>query len=136
MLLPQVLDAVDVPVIAAGGFADGRGLAAALAYGAVGIAMGTRFLLTRESPVPEVTKAAYLKATTDGIIVTTLGIIMVASTRAKTVSRPGQRRRAKAYATSVVESTLPITVANVMIDVLTVQRIQFGSRSNEKKAVR
>lgn len=71
VLLPQVLDAVDVPVIASGGFADGRGLAAALAYGAVGIAMGTRFLLTRESPVPDTTKAAYLKATTDGIIVTT-----------------------------------------------------------------
>ena len=71
VLLPQVLDAVDVPVIAAGGFADGRGLVAALAYGAVGIAMGTRFLLTRESPVPAATKAAYLKATTDHIIVTT-----------------------------------------------------------------
>ena len=71
VLLPQVLDAVRVPVIAAGGFADGRGLAAALAYGAVGIAMGTRFLLTRESPVPDSAKAAYLKATTDGIIVTT-----------------------------------------------------------------
>lgn len=71
VLLPQVLDAVNVPVIAAGGFADGRGLAAALAYGAVGIAMGTRFLLTRESPVPESTKAAYLKAGTDDILVTT-----------------------------------------------------------------
>ena len=67
----QVLDAVQVPVIAAGGFADGRGLAAALAYGAVGIAMGTRFLLTRESPVPEAAKGAYLKANTDGIVVTT-----------------------------------------------------------------
>ena len=71
VLLPQVLDAVKVPVIAAGGFADGRGLAAALAYGAVGIAMGTRFLLTRESPVPDVAKAAYLKAGTDQIVVTT-----------------------------------------------------------------
>lgn len=71
VLLPQVLDTVNVPVIAAGGFADGRGLAAALAFGAVGIAMGTRFLLTRESPVPDLAKAAYLKATTDGIIVTT-----------------------------------------------------------------
>lgn len=71
VLLPQVLDAVDVPVIAAGGFGDGRGLVAALAYGAVGIAMGTRFLLTRESPVPDVAKAAYLKAGTDQIIVTT-----------------------------------------------------------------
>lgn len=71
VLLPQVLDAVNVPVIASGGFADGRGLAAALAYGAVGIAMGTRFLLTRESPVPDTAKAEYLKATTDRIIVTT-----------------------------------------------------------------
>ncbi|QNA86608.1 nitronate monooxygenase [Sphingomonas sp. So64.6b] len=71
VLLPQVLDAVQVPVIAAGGFADGRGLAAALAYGAVGIAMGTRFLLTRESPVPEVSKGVYLKAATDDIYVTT-----------------------------------------------------------------
>jgi NAD(P)H-dependent flavin oxidoreductase YrpB (nitropropane dioxygenase family) len=71
VLLPQVLDAVKVPVIASGGFADGRGLAAALAYGAVGIAMGTRFLLTRESPVPDSAKAEYLKASTDRIVVTT-----------------------------------------------------------------
>ncbi|WP_174291097.1 NAD(P)H-dependent flavin oxidoreductase [Sphingomonas bacterium] len=71
VLLPQVLDTVRLPVIASGGFADGRGLAAALAYGAVGIAMGTRFLLTQESPVPASTKAAYLDATTDGIVVTT-----------------------------------------------------------------
>lgn len=71
VLLPQVLDAVRVPVIAAGGFADGRGLAAALAFGAAGIAMGTRFLMTRESPVAEAAKQGYLKAGTDGIIVTT-----------------------------------------------------------------
>ncbi|MCB5944294.1 nitronate monooxygenase family protein [Acidocella sp. KAb 2-4] len=71
VLLPQVLDAVKIPVIASGGFADGRGLAAALAYGAVGIAMGTRFLLTQESPVPAHVKAAYLKAGTGDIIVTT-----------------------------------------------------------------
>ncbi|HEY4545489.1 MAG TPA: nitronate monooxygenase [Pedomonas sp.] len=71
VLLPQVLDTVKIPVIASGGMADGRGLAAALAYGAVGIAMGTRFLLTQESPVPEVTKKAYLKASTDDIYVTT-----------------------------------------------------------------
>ncbi|MGC8837769.1 MAG: enoyl-[acyl-carrier-protein] reductase FabK [Anaerolineae bacterium] len=47
-LVPQVVDAVDVPVIAAGGFADGRGLAAALALGAAGIQMGTRFICTEE----------------------------------------------------------------------------------------
>ncbi|MGH8808221.1 MAG: NAD(P)H-dependent flavin oxidoreductase, partial [Noviherbaspirillum sp.] len=60
LLLPQVLDAVKVPVIAAGGFFDGRGLAAALAYGAAGIAMGTRFLMTEESPVPCATLERYL----------------------------------------------------------------------------
>ena len=71
VLLPQVLDTVKVPVIAAGGFADGRGLAAALAYGAQGIAMGTRFLMTRDCPVPEATKQRYTKAGTDDILVTT-----------------------------------------------------------------
>lgn len=70
VLLPQVLDAVDVPVIAAGGYADGRGLAAALAYGAAGIAMGTRFMMTSDSPVPDATKAEYTKAVTTDIFVT------------------------------------------------------------------
>jgi len=71
VLLPQVLDSVDVPVIAAGGFADGRGLAAALAFGACGIAMGTRFLMTEESPVPADPKAAYVRAGTNDIVVST-----------------------------------------------------------------
>ena len=60
LLLPQVVDAVDIPVIAAGGFFDGRGLAAALAYGAAGVAMGTRFLLTADSSVPDAVKRVYL----------------------------------------------------------------------------
>ena len=63
LLIPQVVDAVgaQVPVVAAGGFKDGRGLVAALAWGADGVAMGTRFLLTRESPVPDATKQRYLE---------------------------------------------------------------------------
>lgn len=61
LLLPSVLDAVDIPVVAAGGFYDGRGLAAALAYGAAGVAMGTRFLLTQDSSVPDAVKQEYLK---------------------------------------------------------------------------
>ena len=62
LLLPQVVDAVGakVPVLGAGGFKDGRGLVAAMAFGADGIAMGTRFLLTQESPVPMETKKRYL----------------------------------------------------------------------------
>jgi NAD(P)H-dependent flavin oxidoreductase YrpB (nitropropane dioxygenase family) len=70
VLLPQVVDAVDIPVIAAGGFFDGRGLAAALAYGAAGIAMGTRFLLTSDSPVPDAIKERYLAATVADTVVT------------------------------------------------------------------
>ena len=70
LLLPQVVAAVRVPVVAAGGFRDGRGLVAALAWGASGIAMGTRFLLTVESPVPEATKKRYLAASVDDTIVT------------------------------------------------------------------
>ncbi|MEG0045582.1 MAG: nitronate monooxygenase [Comamonas sp.] len=60
VLLPQVVDAVSVPVIAAGGFYDGRGLLAALAFGASGIAMGTRFLMTSDSKVPDATLQRYL----------------------------------------------------------------------------
>jgi len=70
LLIPQVAAAVDVPVIAAGGFFDGRGLVAALAWGAAGIAMGTRFLLTSDSPVPDAVKRVYLDAGLDGTVVT------------------------------------------------------------------
>ena len=71
LLLPQVVDVVDVPVIAAGGFFDGRGLVAALAYGATGIAMGTRFLLTSDSSVPQAVKDVYLhKSVTDTVVTT------------------------------------------------------------------
>ena len=71
LLISQCADAVAVPVVAAGGFHDGRGLVAALAFGAAGIAMGTRFLLTAESPVPEATTDRYLAAVVDDVIVTT-----------------------------------------------------------------
>lgn len=70
LLLPQVTSAVDVPVLGAGGFFDGRGLVAALAYGASGIAMGTRFLLTRESTVPDAVKRLYLETQVTGTVVT------------------------------------------------------------------
>ncbi|HTO34153.1 MAG TPA: nitronate monooxygenase [Pararhizobium sp.] len=63
VLLPQVLDAVDVPVVAAGGFRDGRGLAAALACGAVGVAMGTRFMMTTNTRVAAPTLAHYANVT-------------------------------------------------------------------------
>ena len=70
LLLPSVIDAVDIPVVAAGGFFDGRGLAAALAYGAAGVGMGTRFLLTSDSTVPEAVKQRYLAAGLTDTVVT------------------------------------------------------------------
>jgi NAD(P)H-dependent flavin oxidoreductase YrpB (nitropropane dioxygenase family) len=70
LLLPRVTALVDQPVLGAGGFHDGRGLVAALAWGAAGVAMGTRFLLTRESTVPDHVKARYLAAGLTDTLVT------------------------------------------------------------------
>src|SRR5204862_8240815 len=70
-LLPQVVDAVRVPVVAAGGIADGRGLAAALALGASGVLMGTRFVATRESMAPDFWKRRIVESPSDATIVTT-----------------------------------------------------------------
>ncbi len=69
-LVPQVVDAVDLPVIAAGGIADGRGLAAALALGAVGVQMGTRFICTNECRAHENYKQRIVKAHDRATIVT------------------------------------------------------------------
>jgi len=72
LLLAEVLDMdLNVPVVACGGFKDGRGLAAALTFGASGIAMGTRFLLTAESPTPDATKSRYLQSRVGEIKVST-----------------------------------------------------------------
>jgi NAD(P)H-dependent flavin oxidoreductase YrpB (nitropropane dioxygenase family) len=71
LLLPDVVRAVGIPVIAAGGFFDGRGLVAALSYGAAGIAMGTRFLLTADSPVGDEVKQVYLGKSVRDTVVTT-----------------------------------------------------------------
>ena len=69
-LLPQVVDAVRVPVVAAGGIADGRGLVAALALGASGVLLGTRFVATRESLAPELYKKRVLESESGATTVT------------------------------------------------------------------
>ena len=69
-LVPQVVDAVDIPVIAAGGIADGRGLAAAFALGAEGVQLGTRFVCSEECTVHRKYKEALLKAGDRDAIVT------------------------------------------------------------------
>ena len=62
VIVPRIVDAVDRPVLAAGGIVDGRGLAAALALGAAGVMLGTRFIATRESIAPDFFKKAVLAA--------------------------------------------------------------------------
>jgi NAD(P)H-dependent flavin oxidoreductase YrpB (nitropropane dioxygenase family) len=76
LLLPQVVDAIEetgtgIPVIGAGGFFDGRGLVAALSYGAAGVAMGTRFLLTQDSTVSQAVKEIYLGKSVNDTVRTT-----------------------------------------------------------------
>ena len=69
-LVPQVVDAVRIPVIAAGGIADGRGVVAALALGASGVLIGTRFAATRESIPPDMYKKAMLERSGDATTIT------------------------------------------------------------------
>jgi enoyl-[acyl-carrier protein] reductase II len=70
VLVPQVVDAVSIPVVAAGGIADGRGFLAALALGAQGVQMGTRFAASVECRVHENWKKAYLRAKDRDTVVT------------------------------------------------------------------
>ncbi|MFC2058537.1 NAD(P)H-dependent flavin oxidoreductase [Chloroflexota bacterium] len=62
VIIPATVAKVKIPVISAGGFADGKGLVAALALGAEAINMGTRFAITQESPIPDRVKQAYVQA--------------------------------------------------------------------------
>lgn len=72
-LVPQLVDAVDIPVIAAGGIADARGVVAALALGAAGVQMGTRFICSTECTVHEAYKQAIVRAADRDAIVTGYG---------------------------------------------------------------
>ncbi len=69
-LIPQMVDAVDIPVIAAGGIADGRQLAAAFALGACGVQVGTCLLVSKECPIHDAYKAAVIKAKDNDTVVT------------------------------------------------------------------
>ncbi|AQP54006.1 2-nitropropane dioxygenase [Vagococcus penaei] len=69
-LIRQITEAVDLPVIAAGGIADGKALVAALALGAEGVQMGTVFLATKECPIPDAFKQSIVEATDTSTIVT------------------------------------------------------------------
>jgi NAD(P)H-dependent flavin oxidoreductase YrpB (nitropropane dioxygenase family) len=97
LLVSAAADAIDVPVVAAGGFRDGRGLVAALALGAEGVAMGTRFVMTRESPVPDATLQRYLDAELGDVVVSRaldgLPQRMIANELLASLERGGPLRR-------------------------------------------
>ena len=70
VLTPRAVDTVDIPVLAAGGIGDGRGLVAAMALGAQGVVMGTRFMATKECPIHENLKRRMMEAKeTDTMII-------------------------------------------------------------------
>jgi enoyl-[acyl-carrier protein] reductase II len=71
-LIPQVVDSVKIPVIAAGGIGDGRGFIAALALGASGVQIGTRFIVTHESVAPLALKKRILQASAEDTVITTM----------------------------------------------------------------
>lgn len=73
VLLPQVVDAVKIPVIAAGGIADGRGYCAAIILGAIGVQLGTAFLLAKECPISDLYKKKIIEADDRSTIVTGIG---------------------------------------------------------------
>lgn len=69
-LIPQTVDAVSIPVLAAGSIVDGRGLAAALAFGAEGVWMGTRFIATREAQAAAIYKQRLVEASEEDTVIT------------------------------------------------------------------
>jgi enoyl-[acyl-carrier protein] reductase II len=69
VLVPQMIDALKIPVVAAGGVGDGRGLLAVMVLGAEGVEIGTRFLATKESPIPDFYKEQILSAKSDGTVI-------------------------------------------------------------------
>ena len=91
VLIPSIADNIDIPVIAAGGFADGRGLVSALAMGAEAISMGTRFMNTVESPVHENMK----KLSIEKDVFSTIRTDKIDGMVARVVDNKGARRLMK-----------------------------------------
>lgn len=101
-LVPQVVDAVSIPVLAAGGIADGRGIAAAFMLGAVGVQVGTRFLVAKECGIHQNYKDMVLKASDISTIVTGRKL----GHPVRSLKNPLTRKYAKAEYTDLPEEDL------------------------------
>ena len=97
-LVPQVVDTVDIPVVAAGGIADGRGIAAALALGADGVQMGTRFVATTECPAHENFKLKLVEASDTASLITGRKMNMLRSLKNEFTLRMAEVERSGASA--------------------------------------
>ena len=102
VLVPQVADAVNIPVIAAGGIADGRGIAASFMLGAAGVQVGTRFLVAKECGVHQNYKDKILKATDRSTIVTGKRL----GHPVRSIKTPFSRNYAKAEYTQIPDDEL------------------------------
>jgi nitronate monooxygenase len=120
-LVPEVVDSVRVPVVAAGGIADGRGLVAALALGAQGVLLGTRFVATRESMAVPFFKQAIVEGTADVTRVTDVFTGLYA--------RGIQNRFIEEYERSEAPVLPPLAQANLAQDVY-VAAAQKGDREH------
>jgi nitronate monooxygenase len=115
-LVPQVVDAVRVPVVAAGGIVDGRGLVAALALGAAGVLLGTRFVATRESMAQGFYKKTLLESEADATTVTDAFSGLYARALANTFTRD--------YAASGAPVLPPLLQRNAAADVFAASAAQ------------
>ena len=103
-LWPQVVDAVPIPVVAAGGLFDGRGLAAALAFGCVGVWMGTRFIASNEAHAGQAYKDAILKMTESDTVISRVFTGKTLRAIANESTKEFEGKEAKPFAAQVMES--------------------------------
>ena len=120
-LVPQVCDAVDIPVIAAGGIADGRQLCAALMLGAVGVQIGTRFLVARECTVHQTYKDKILKARDIDTITT-----------GKRLGHPVRSLRTP-FSRAFFEKEYDTTISNEELEAFGVGSLRFAAKEGDEK---
>ncbi|MFA8437868.1 NAD(P)H-dependent flavin oxidoreductase [Pueribacillus sp. YX66] len=114
VILPRVVDSVSIPVIAGGGFADGRGLVSALAFGAEGVLMGTRFMATKEAPIHENVKNWMVEADETNTIVVQRSIGSPSRVAVNTVSEEVDRLEKKG---ATLEELIPFITGQRSKDV-------------------
>lgn len=129
VLIPLVANSIKVPFIAAGGFYDGRGLAAALALGAEGIVMGTRFAVTKECPLHDNWKQTFTKASEQDTIYIDVGNPAVNGRVYKNKYAEGRAKKRKRY--PIVEAVSGALTTKRWLNLSWWELISSGMRSSK-----